>query len=179
MNQHCKRLDQNISNDCTINFNPFLHSPLLSKNRKQQKFLLLILFELIYNTYKRDNDPSTDQFHREKIQFDRIFPISNLSRLQKSLERFDGTITQRIVPPINHFDFVAETAKNREREGRGGGGGSVAIAAGNMNILAESGTRREGGGKGRGAFVNFKAERFASLKIGETYRSIDPSPPLV
>lgn len=177
MNQHCKRLDQNISNDCTINFNPFLHSPLLSKNRKQQKFLLLILFELIYNTYKRDNDPSTDQFHREKIQFDRIFPISNLSRLQKSLERFDGTITQRIVPPINHFDFVAETAKNREREGRGGGKRSHCRGKHEYS----SGERNEegGGGKGRGAFVNFKAERFASLKIGETYRSIDPSPPLV
>lgn len=124
MNQHCKRLDQNISNDCTINFNPFLHSPLLSKNRKQQKFLLLILFELIYNTYKRDNDPSTDQFHREKIQFDRIFPISNLSRLQKSLERFDGTITQRIVPPINHFDSWQK--RQRIEKGRGGKGGGEA-----------------------------------------------------
>lgn len=164
MNQHCKRLDQNISNDCTINFNPFLHSPLLSKNRKQQKFLLLILFELIYNTYKRDNDPSTDQFHREKIQFDRIFPISNLSRLQKSLERFDGTITQRIVPPINHFDFVAETAKNREREGRGRGGKRSHCRGKHEYSSGERNEEGGGGGKGRGAFVNFKAERFASLR---------------
>lgn len=69
---------------------------------------------------------------------------------------------------------MAETAKNRR------GGGSVAIAAGNMNILTERERNARQGWKrgGERRFRKFQSatERFASLKIGETYRSIPPSP---
>ena len=66
---------------------------------------------------------------------------------------------------------MAETAKNRR------GGGSVAIAAGNMNILTESETRK--GWKrveGRGAFVNFKALR-RTFRIIENRRNLPIDPP--
>lgn len=68
---------------------------------------------------------------------------------------------------------MAVTAKNRR------GGGNVAIAAGNMNILTESETRKARKGWERGRERRFRKfqsaiERFASLKIGETYRSIPP-----